>query len=204
MDYFSNDITTYKKNYKVDSKIKLVWEGQAVTANNLVILNDVLNKIKDKVEIYVITDSYANLYSILYKVKISNILKKCNFDYHFIAWDSINISREIANFDLAVIPIVSNNKFAWNKPENKLLFFWEIGIPTLTTDTPAYKRVMDTAGLNLYCSSSNEWIKKIQDFYDSDEKDKKNVAEISRAYINKFHSREEILNKWDLIFDSIK
>jgi hypothetical protein len=71
LDYFSNDITTYKKNYKVDSKIKLVWEGQAVTANNLVLLNDVLSKIKDKVEIYVITDTYANLYSNLYKVKLS-------------------------------------------------------------------------------------------------------------------------------------
>lgn len=204
LDYFSNDITTFKNSYSVDTKIKLVWEGQAVTANNLLLLNNVLGKLKHKVEIYVITDINANLYFNLYKLKTSKILKDFNFKYRFIAWDLKTISKEIANCDLAVIPIFRKNSFAWNKPENKLLFFWEIGIPTLTTDTPAYKRVMDTAGIKFYCSTPEEWLKKIQEFCDSNEKNKQNIVNLSREYLNKYHSKKVILKKWDLIFKSIE
>ena len=204
LDYFSDDITTHKKTHKVGSKIKLVWEGQPYTASNLVLLNEVLKKIKNNVEVYVITDATANYYFNLYKVKITKILKEFKFNYHFIPWDKENISNIIASCDLAVIPIVPGDDFVWNKPENKLLFFWEIGIPTLTSNTPAYKRVMDIAGLDFYCSSSNEWLNKIQNFSNSSESYKQNIVDISSRYISKFHSKEGVLKKWDLIFESLQ
>ena len=37
------------------------------------------------------------------------------------------------------------------KPENKLIFFWKMGMPTITYATESYKNVMDDAEINLYC-----------------------------------------------------
>jgi len=204
LDYFSNDISHYKKDYKTNSKIKLVWEGQAYTAANLALLNEVLGNIKDDVEIYVITDPSASYYLNLYKVKTKKILKNLKFNYHFVPWQQENISKIIANCDLAVIPIIPGDTFSWNKPENKLLFFWEIGIPALTSNTPSYKRVMDIAGINLYCSSADEWIDKINYFSNSKDSFKKEIANISSKYIKKYHSKEVVLQKWDFIFESLE
>ena len=41
LDYFSNDITKHKISLKNDERLKLVWEGQAHTVNNLLLLNQI-------------------------------------------------------------------------------------------------------------------------------------------------------------------
>ena len=92
----------------------------------------------------------------------------------------------------------------WNKPENKLLLLWEIGIPTLTSATPAYKHVMDAAGLDLYCSSSDEWVRKIDEYMKSSIEYKKAIVEKANDYLRKFHNKNEILKNWDEIFNSLQ
>ena len=91
----------------------------------------------------------------------------------------------------------------WNKPENKLLLLWEIGIPTLTSDTPAYRSVMDFAGLDFYCSSSEEWVQKIKKYAISSIEYRKELADKANDYLHKFHNRDKILKNWDSIFDSL-
>lgn len=204
LDYFSNDIITHKKCYRTGPKIKLVWEGQPYTVANLLLLNEVLDEIKDSVELYIITDLTAEYYLGLHKVKTVNLLKRLNCNYNLIPWSRDIISAVVSNSDLAIIPIISEDSFSYNKPENKLLFFWEMGIPVLTSDTPAYKRVMDQAGLDYYCSSTEGWLQKIERFARSNESYKQGVVDVANSYISTFHSKEVILAKWDLIFESLE
>jgi hypothetical protein len=203
LDYFSDDITSRKKMHKSGSKVRLVWEGQAYTVKNLLLLNDVLNKIKDKIEIFVITDQVASYYLNLYKVKTVRVLKKFKCNYHLVPWNRRDISDIISSCDLALIPIAPGDNFSLNKPENKLLFFWEIGIPTLTSNTPAYMRVMNQAGLDLYCSTPEEWLSKIELFANASEKYRQEIVDVANNYIQTYHTKEIILKKWDSIFKSI-
>ena len=204
LDYFSEDINYDKKtNYKLESKIKLVWEGQPFGVENLLLLNNIFEKLDYDFEIKIITDKIANYYHGLRKVKVSNILKNLRCQYEFIEWDQKTFTSIISNCDLAIIPINDNDSFSKNKPENKLLFFWEIGIPVITSNTPAYKYVMDVAGIDCYCSSDVDWQLKIEKFIISDEIYRRNISQKANHYINKFHSKEIILTNWDKIFNSI-
>jgi len=204
LDYFSNDITHHKVSFKSENKLKLVWEGQAYTVKNLLMLNDVFEKLKDEIELYIITDPIIKYPFNIFNKKTNNVLKTLKCNYYLMDWDKSSFSEIISNADLAIIPIDPDIAMMWNKPENKLLLLWEIGVPTLTSDTPAYKRVMDIAGLDFYCASSNEWLQKIKKYKESSSEYRNNISEKANDYLHRFHSKDEILRKWDLIFDSLK
>lgn len=204
LDYFSNDITHHKISLKSSKKIRLVWEGQAHTVNNLLLLNDVLKELGDNVELYIITDLLIQSPLTIFDNSTKRILKKLKCSYHIVSWEKNNFSANIANADLAIIPISSDNPMMWNKPENKLLLLWEIGIPTLTSDTPAYRNVMNAAGLDLCCSTSEEWVKKIKEYANSSIEYRESLVVKANDYLHKFHNREKILNSWDGIFDSLQ
>ena len=204
LDYFSNDITHHKISLENSKKFKLVWEGQAYTVKNLLLLNSVFEKLGDKIELYIITDRTIKSPLKLFEKETIGILKRLKCQYHLLDWDKSSFSENITNADLAIIPISSNNPMMWNKPENKLLLLWEIGIPTLTSDTPAYKRVMDIAGLEFCCRSSGEWIRKIEEYMNNSIEYRSVIVKKADDYLLRFHNKGEILKNWDDIFNSLQ
>jgi hypothetical protein len=204
LDYFSNDIFSKKNSLQSSDKLKLVWEGQAHTVGNLLLLNDVFEKLADEFELYIITDPVIEYSYKIFNKKTSKKLSKLKCKYHIIDWNKKSLSEIIASSDLAIIPINFNNPMMWNKPENKLLLLWEIGIPTLTSATPAYKQVMNLAELDLYCSSADDWIQKIKDYKSSSIDSRKVTVEKANLYLQKFHNKKNILKNWDGIFNSLQ
>lgn len=204
LDYFSEDINFHKT--RIDNnikKIKLVWEGQAYTAENLLSINSVFQKLKNKIELHIITDPTIKFPFKIFNRKTSNILKSLNCLYYIHEWKRSDFCKIISSCDLAIIPISSKSSMMWNKPENKLLLFWQIGIPTLVTNTPAYKQVMSIADLKFCCATSEEWIENIENYINSSIEDKKIAIQKSNIYLQKNHNKDLILKKWDAIFDSL-
>jgi hypothetical protein len=203
LDYFSNDIIKHKILYTNNGKLKLVWEGQAYTVKNLLVINDVLEALKAEVELHIITDPVIRFPFKIFNKKTSRLLKalKCNYYQH--EWTRSTFSEIISGADLAIIPISSKQRLMWNKPENKLLLLWQIGIPVFTSDTPAYKRVMDKAGFHFYCHTPEEWIQKIKQYMNEKEEQRKLNVSLATKYLENNHSKQLILGKWDNIFDSV-
>jgi hypothetical protein len=164
LDYFLNDITDFKTDFNSKGKLKLVWEGQSYTANNILHINEVLDQLKDQVELHIITDPEIKYPFKIFNRTTAKVLSSIPCDYYIHQWEKDSFSKIITEMDLAIIPL-GNDKHSvltMNKPENKLLLFWQIGIPTLTSTSPAYQRVMDKAGLDMYCVDSTvEWKSKI-------------------------------------------
>ena len=81
------------------------------------------------------------------------------------------------------------------KPENKLLYMWEMGIPVVVTNTPAYKRVMTDCGLLEFCVDD-------EDFPDSLDKLMSSVSlrqeymEKANIYLRKAFGDNFFLRKW--------
>jgi glycosyltransferase involved in cell wall biosynthesis len=203
LDYFSNDIIQHKKSYSSNGKLKLVWEGQAYTVKNLFVINDVLNKLSEEIELHIITDPVIKYPFKVFNKKTSRLLKKLKCSYYIHDWTRPTFSQMVSEADLAIIPISSKQNIMWNKPENKLLLLWEMGIPVLTSDTPAYKRVMDKAGLDFYCRTPEEWIQKIKRYKEEGENERKRNASIASKYLQNYHSKDLILENWDTIFESV-
>jgi len=203
LDYFSNDITQHKISYKSSGKLKLVWEGQSYTVKNLLVIRNVLSALKDEVELHIITDPVIKYPFGIFDKKTKQLLKDLDCNYYLHDWNRSTFSAIISNADLAIIPISSRQKLMWDKPENKLLLLWEMGIPVLTSETPAYKRVLDRAGLDFYCSTHKEWIQKIKRYQEESEDTRRTYAEKASAYLHKYHTKVLIIQNWDAIFESV-
>ncbi len=203
LDYFSDDITYHKKDYETNGKLKLVWEGQAYTVKNLLEINDVFDLLKNDVELHIVTDPVIKYPFKIFNRTVKSVLQRLKCSYQLHNWDKKSFAKILTDCDLSIIPISSKSSLMWNKPENKLLLLWEIGIPVLTSDTPAYKRVMDAAGLDSYCLTRETWLQKIKQYINYTPAEKKNKAAQATAYLNVHHNKEAILKKWDTIFESV-
>ncbi len=203
LDYFSDDITHHKTGALTGEKLKLVWEGQAYTVKNLLQLNDVFKALADKIELHIITDPQIKFPFKIFNRNTAEVLKSLSCRYYLHDWKKENFSKIIAECDLAIIPMDMNDKLIFNKPENKLLLFWEIGVPVLTSATPAYKRVMTLAGLDYFCTNHTEWVSKINSFINNLPQQYLADIEKTRSYLDKTHRKELIIRNWDEIILSV-
>ena len=203
LDYFSDDITHHKTEYTSSEKLKLVWEGQSYTVKNLLVMNNAFKALKDEVELHIITDAEIKYPLKIFDRKTKDVLKGLQCDYTIHEWRRDTFSRIIASSDLAIIPIKQNDKIMLNKPENKLLLLWEIGMPVFTSPTPAYNRVMTNAKVDGLCASDAEWISKIRAFRNRSTEEKKEFTSNANAYLRAHHTKEVILKKWDRILESV-
>jgi glycosyltransferase involved in cell wall biosynthesis len=203
LDYFSNDINHFKTDYSVSSKLKLVWEGQAYTVHNLLAVNKAFKELRDEVELHIVTDPVIKMPLKFLNKKTDVTLSQLNCDYKIHNWEKQSFSKLIADADLSIIPINNKDKLMWNKPENKLLLLWEIGVPVLTSPTPAYKRVVTKAGINGLCASTEQWVKKMREFKAASTEKRKGMAQLATVYLNENHSKNKILQNWDTIFASV-
>lgn len=204
LDYFEDEIQTIKSDYaNKNEKLKLVWEGQAGTLANLLAIKDVLNDLKDTVELHVITDlnyyKYANKYG---KADSTTILKKIKCDKYFYNWDKGSFNKHIIDCDLAIIPINTADGLHNGKPENKLILFWLMAMPVLTSSTPAYQRIMEQSGVNLNMDSTQDWYKEIMRYKTLKEQDKVLLGTQCFEFAKQHYAREQIGGMWDRVIAS--
>ena len=69
-----------------------------------------------------------------------------------------------------------------------------MGIPTLTSSTPAYSRAMDACGLDFYCENIMEWEKKLEKLI-IDAEVRKKAGLVGQQHANNYYSEKEYLKK---------
>ena len=98
-------------------------------------------------------------------------------------WTDQNFSKYASFCDLALIPI-PNDPIMKLKSENKLVLLWSIGIPTITSDSISYKRIMNEINQDYYCSSIEDWHNKLKKLILS-EKNRLDYIDAAKKYIKK-------------------
>jgi len=162
-DWFGGDLGAPKDDYSRADKLRIVWEGQAVTLENLLALKEPLNALQDRIEIHVVTDPVLLRYFGRFGATDSrSLLTGIEVPIVFQPWERETFSKLITSCDLAVIPIDTTQAMMRGKPENKLVLLWQLGMPVLTSSTPAYERAMAAAGIDMVCRSPAEWRVQIE------------------------------------------
>ena len=136
-------------------------------------------------------------------IKSEDVVKKI-FDNSFVhSWSSDNLLKITKMCDVAIIPINLKNKLTLGKPENKLLLFWRMGIPTIVSATPSYVRAMNKAGIASFVhNTENEWIESIENVINN-EKYRESVGSLGRKYVTERYNSDAIIKQWDRVFNSI-
>jgi hypothetical protein len=187
---------------------KIFWEGQPATINGIKKIRSAIGKIvtNNDLELDFITDKkYFRLLNKYIEADTLNLLadslKLGENKVSVTSWSSENLLEGAQRSTFAIIPIDLSNPIIKFKPENRLLIMWRLGLPCLTSASPAYKRVSQNAGVGAVCEDSNEWLRKMQIFID-DPKFAREEALRGQAYLRDNHTESQILKKWDAAIES--
>ncbi len=77
-----------------------------------------------------------------------------------------------------------------------------MGVPVITSSTPAYERAMQRAGLKMTCNDNNDWFNLLNKYITSQE-DREYSAIAGKRVADENYSEETVLRNWDKVFDSI-
>lgn len=203
LDYLQNEYKFLKTDYSIDGKMKLLWEGQSIVLSHFLHFKDVLEQVSQFCELHIITSEKYPLFGNLIHKDAKKILKELPIKTVFHKWD-INKNREIfSQCDCGIIPLNKKNLLGWYKPANKLISFWFSGLPTLVSDTPAYIELMKSANEELYCSTTDEWISKIEKIRDLSNEKREQIAIKNSDFVHKNYSNEALNLTWQNIFEKL-
>jgi glycosyltransferase involved in cell wall biosynthesis len=205
LDVHSTDARVHKADYQAGDVFNLVWEGLPCNVTQLYQIQGVLAKLKArrKMALHLITDLEFQRYMGRYgRTQTVNLTRGLCDRVYLYSWNEQMCSSIVCASDLAVIPIDLNDPFLRGKPENKLLLFWRMGMPTVTSATPAYDRAMAKAGLSMTCRSEDDWVSTIEK-YVADEVSRREAGLAGRAFAESEYSEEAILRRWDQLLESI-
>lgn len=194
-----------KTNYSAHAPFRLVWEGLPQTLGSLAVLQPALERLRERfaIEMHVVTDPHFFRYLGRYgRSETQATLDRIVPGAQLHLWDEAVCADIICSCDVAVIPLPLDDAFAAGKPENKLLLFWRLGMPVVTSPTPAYSRAMRAAGVELLATDTADWVAALEALL-SDEARRRQTGIDGRAYAEREFSEPRLLARWDEVFSGL-
>lgn len=195
----------FKQNYDAHQPFKLVWEGLPQNVQAFKIVAGVLNKLAHEypLQLNLVTD--PNYFRYLGRFGRGNVEREARKLFGAVRlhpWNEATCASIICDCDLGMVPLDLDDAFAAGKPENKLLLFWRLGMPVITSASPAYSRAMATAGLDMDCNSAEEW-ERVLRYYIEHKGARRQAGEKGRQRAEVNYGEQEMLRRWDRVFESV-
>jgi glycosyltransferase involved in cell wall biosynthesis len=206
LDIHSTVATEIKTQYIANRPFRLVWEGLASNLPQLLTLSPVLRlfSAREYFELHVVSDPERPPFQgPLFRSDSQRLLARYFDRIRFHKWEEKTCAGIISSCDLAVVPIDLNDSFVAGKPENKLLLLWRMGMPVVTSATPAYRRAMQAAQTpELACENKSQWIAALERMM-SNEAAREDAARRGRLQAEKEYGSAELIARWDAVFASL-
>ena len=187
---------------------QILWEGQPATIGGIKPISSILSELEknNKIHLNLITDQ--KYYKLLNKYFEGETVKLLGSDFHkapelfsIVPWTPTNLAHFARESQVAIIPIDLSVPMQVLKPENRLLIMWRLGLPCLTSASPAYSRVASASGAKVICQNIEDW-KTNLDRIINDTTYAAAESTKGQDYLRENHSGEILLQKWDIAMES--
>jgi hypothetical protein len=205
LDMSDDSVRQTKSDYAVGDTLNIFWEGLPYNLRYFEVLREPLATLDRRrpVALHVMTLLEFGRWSRRIGTVHTKSLTRRLFPHTYVyEWNDLMLSRIATSCDLAVIPLDLTDPLAAGKSENKLLWMWKVGLPTLTTSTPPYVRAMQAAGVDMTCTTAADWSEKLT-WLSDDENSRRQGGELGRAFATTMHDSETTLAEWDRAFESL-
>jgi len=188
---------------------RVLWEGQPATIRGVRQISSVLSQLSMTNTLmfdFITDENYFQFLSKYIKKETLSLLKRdlsqISNLVNIVPWTSSNLVKFAQESDVAMIPIDLSVPMQRLKPENRLLIMWRLGLPCLTSPSPAYVRVARKAGVNAICVNPQDWFESFNRIL-NDPGFANNEVTNGQNYLRENHNRSILLNKWDVAIESV-
>lgn len=208
LDVHTAAVKNVKSDFARGSVFNLVWEGLPGNIVTFEPIADALRRLQERhpIALHLITDierpaALRNVGRLPTKRLVRRVLSGID-DVYLYEWNEELFSTICTACDLAIIPIPLDKPIFAGKPENKLVLFWRMNVPVVTSATPAFVGAMSAAGLSMTCEQPSDWLQLLER-YMADESLRREAARAGYAHATTEYSEERLLERWDDVFESI-
>lgn len=194
---------------KPSSKKVILWEGQPATIRGVKQISSILYhlaKVNDLRFDFVTDEKYFQLLGKYFKRDTLHLLKRdlapMIDQISLTPWSPSSLTASAKMSAISMIPIDLSIPMQRLKPENRLLIMWRLGLPCLTSPSPAYIRVAGQAEVNAICDTPKIWFENFSKLIDDPNFAREEVLR-GQNYLSEHHSREILLKKWDFVMESV-
>lgn len=211
LDSFSDVAGLIKYDYRVGSPLHLVWEGRPENLAGFAELQPTLEAFADEhpVALHLVTGFRHARYMGRFVTRPSREVaeqllgERLADSTYLYEWNEHMLGQIVTACDLAVVPLRLSDPFEAAKPANKLLGFWWMGMPTLVSASPAYRRMAEAVGLpDVACEGPGDWLAALRRYGES-EAARIEAGRRGRAHVLAEHADERLLERWDAVFDAV-
>jgi len=206
LDFHGSVAGAAKDDYAADEVFHFVWEGQPSNLRHLLEIRRALEDLQRtrRFRIHAITDlAYGRfLGGRLGQRNTWDEARKIWPQIYLYAWNERTFAAIARQCDLALIPLPLGDPLGAGKPENRLLLFWRMGIPVLASATPAHVRAMNASGLDMACTTQDQWLEALR-YYTAEEQARKQAGQRGKAFVEQNHQEEDMLQQWDRVLISV-
>ena len=198
-----------KVGISTTSKRRILWEGQPATIGGIKIISPAILELSKTTTLsldFVTDEKYYQFLNRYIQRRTLNLLKRdigqiINL-VNVIPWSPENLLECARVSNIAMIPIDLSVPMQKLKPENRLLIMWRLGLPCLTSPSPAYTRVARKAEVDAICESPEKWLAKFKELLENPTFAYQEVLR-GQNYLSEMHNRNVLLNKWDRAIESV-
>jgi len=188
---------------------RILWEGQPATIGGIGLISTAIAKLAQTNNLpmsFVTDEMYFEIMNKFIRRSTVALLKNhlgtlANYA-KVIPWSPSNLVSSAMLSNIAIIPIDTSVPIQRLKPENRLLIMWRLGLPCLTSDSPAYVRVSTEVETITVCRNLDEWYQNALRLLSDPDLARIQVTK-GQDYLRQTHSKDSLLKKWDLAFDSV-
>lgn len=181
----------------------LFWEGIGLTTSQFSAIGPVLAELAQEfpLRLHLVTDLKYRAINLplLPPLETRRLVEKSlgrQVKFHFYEWNPLAVKGISSQCHLGLIPICLDKPLYMDKPENKLLIMWRLGLPVITSATPAYHRTMGAYGGPFWaCDSQEAWYRTLREAL-SNASARQEAAEQGHRYAETDFGTEALLKKW--------
>jgi hypothetical protein len=205
LDFQTRMVTAVKENYSAASPFALVWEGLGENVRWFSEIAEPLRSVaaRHPLVLHLVTAPRFKQISQRFWTRDTAKIAASFFDHVEIhQWSEDGVAEVATGCDLALIPLPLDRPLERGKPESKLVSFWRMGMPVVTSSTPAYVRTMNAAGQTLHCTTQADWTDMLSRLVE-DEALRREAGTSGRAFAEHEYGEERLLAAWDGVFNSL-
>jgi len=197
MDRFEPATRPEKSDFSLQSPIKVGWEGQPYTLDGVNVIAEALNHFSDKIEIHLVTKPtmkglLGNSFPKSTLTQIPDV--KCPVIIH--EWTIENHTKDVMACDFTILPLDHQSFAHWAKPANRLLSHWHLNLPVVTSASRAFKDLQESAGLDLYCRTTEDWKRVLGNIIGISASERKEIAETGYNYAKSNFNDDALMQLW--------